>query len=60
MNGESSLPVYSLLNGFRIDHDGEYIIEYAAQKYVYPGLIISGVTILFLILFFIKTGKAKV
>ena len=41
INGQSALPVYSLLNGFRIDKDGEYTVEFKVQKYVYPGLVIS-------------------
>lgn len=45
LNGQTSLPVYSLLNGFKIDQDGEYIVEFSAQKYVYWGLIISLITL---------------
>ncbi len=45
MNGQAPLPVYSLLNGFKIDRDGEYLVEFSAQKYVYIGLIISGITL---------------
>ena len=49
ISGISSLPVYSLLNGFMIDKDGKYIVEFEGQKYVYPGLVISGVTLIILI-----------
>lgn len=45
-NGKSSYPLYSLINGFRVDGDGEYDIYFSAQKYVLPGLIISGVTLI--------------
>ena len=40
INGQTSLPVYSLLNGFRIERNGDYLIEFEAQKYVNIGLII--------------------
>lgn len=42
----SSFPVYSLLNGFVVDQDGEYDVYFKAQKYVYPGLLVSMVTLL--------------
>lgn len=54
VKGQTPLPVYSLLNGFKIDHDGEYIVEIPAQKYVYLGLIISGLSIITLVLVLIK------
>ena len=41
----SSYPVYSLLNGLRIDKDGEYDVYFSPQKYVLPGLVISGTTL---------------
>lgn len=41
MNGQESLPVYSLLNGFRVEKDGQYLVEFEVQKYVLPGLTIS-------------------
>jgi len=56
--GQASLPVYSLLNGFRIQGDGEYIVEFEPQKYVYRGLVITGATIVILILLLLKTRKA--
>lgn len=52
MNGKESVPVYSMLNGFVIEQDGEYIVEYEAQKYVYPGLAISVLTVLTITFFF--------
>lgn len=45
LDNQSSLPVYSLLNGFKIEKNGQYIVEFEAQKYVYPGLVISGLTL---------------
>lgn len=55
INGEQSLPVYSLLNGFRVSRDGDYLVEFEPQKYVYPGLAISVVTLIFLILLLVKS-----
>lgn len=57
LNDKSSLPVYSLLNGFKIDKDGQYTVEFKAQKFVYPGLIISGLTLGALVLFLFKSSK---
>ncbi len=59
MNGQPSLPVYSLLNGYKIDKDGQYIVEFEAQKYVNFGLIISSLTVLILILLLIRYSKSK-
>lgn len=50
INNQYSLPVYSLLNGFRVDGDGEYIVEFEPQEYVYPGLIVSGLTLAVLVI----------
>ncbi len=49
LNGEKPISVYSILNGFKVDHDGEYYLEYEPQRYVYLGLYVSGATVLFLI-----------
>lgn len=49
IDDQTPLPVYSLLNGFKIEKNGQYIVEFEAQKYVYPGLVISGVTVLVLV-----------
>lgn len=57
MNGQTSLPVYSLLNGFKIEKDGQYIVEFEAQKYVFPGLIISAITIFSLLFLLIRSNK---
>lgn len=54
INGQSALPVYSLLNGFRIDKNGEYIVEFEPQKYVYPGLAMSIITIAIIIILLLK------
>ncbi|MBU1031626.1 hypothetical protein KKE03_01740 [Patescibacteria group bacterium] len=55
---KTPLPVYSLLNGFKVENDGEYIVEFEPQKYVYKGLVITGATIVILILLLLKTRKA--
>lgn len=41
LNGKGSTPVYGFLNGFYIDKNGEYILEFEPQKYVLPGLTAS-------------------
>lgn len=46
VNGQSGFPVYSLLNGFRVEKDGQYLVEFEVQKYVIFGLVISGITLL--------------
>lgn len=46
MNGKSPERIYSLLNGFRIEQNGEYNIYFSAQRYVNIGLAISLVTLI--------------
>lgn len=55
INGETSYPIYNLLNGFKIEKDGQYMVEFEPQKYVYPGLIISTLTILTAIFLLFKS-----
>ncbi len=50
LEGKTSYPLYSLINGFRIERDGEYDIIFSAQKYVLPGLAISGLTLILILL----------
>jgi len=45
MGGQKSYPLYSLINGFMVNKDGEYDIYYTPQKYVLPGLLVSGLTL---------------
>ncbi len=40
--------VYSFLNGFFVEKNGTYQVEYSAQKYLNIGLIITGLTCLLL------------
>ena len=46
LDGNSAFPVYGFLNGFTVFEDGEYTIYYEPQKYVVPGLWISGITLI--------------
>ncbi len=57
LNGQTPLPVYSLLNGYRVEKDGEYTIEYEAQKYVNNGLVITLFTLIALSLCVFKAKK---
>jgi hypothetical protein len=54
-----SFPLYSFINGFTIEEDGQYEIFYSPQKYVFPGLIASGLTTVCLIglILFMKETK---
>ena len=45
----NSYPLYSLINGFTISEDGEYDIYFSPQKYVLPGLLVSGVCLVLVI-----------
>jgi len=60
MNGQEPLPVYSLLGMYRVEKDGEYEVEFEAQKYVYPGFIISLLSITgFSVLLFLSCRRKK-
>ncbi len=56
---ESSYPLYSLINGFYIEKDGEYDIYFSPQKYVYPGMIGSGLTLFLAVSTLIISRKKK-
>ncbi len=45
VDGKRAILLYGLINGFEIEKDGEYEVIFEAQKYVLPGLMISGVSI---------------
>lgn len=45
LNGKSSLPVYSSLNGFSIEENGQYYLIFEPQKYVSYSLVLSILTI---------------
>ncbi|MCL4416739.1 MAG: hypothetical protein M1365_08605 [Actinobacteria bacterium] len=59
INNKAPLPVYSLLNGFLIKQDGEYVVEFEAQKYIYLGLIVTSMTVIIILLIFIKSSKSS-
>ncbi len=51
LNSASPIPVYSFLSGFYIDHNGQYTLEYAPQRDVNYGLVVSTIGFVMLILF---------
>lgn len=57
MDGQSAVPVFSLLNGFVVKKDGQYTIEFEAQKYADFGLIIAIVAVLVYLILLIKYGR---
>ncbi|HEX6977264.1 MAG TPA: hypothetical protein VF185_02820, partial [Patescibacteria group bacterium] len=52
LNNSEGLSLYSLINGFEVEKDGDYILEFAPQKYVDVGLIgtLMGILLVILIL----------
>jgi hypothetical protein len=52
-----SLPLYSLVNGFVVEEDGEYDVYFEPQKYVLPGLAISGLTLVCIV--FLATKRRR-
>lgn len=56
-NVQTPLPIYNLLNGFIVEEDGQYTIEYVGQKYVNYGLIISAILTSGLVLILIRNRK---
>lgn len=58
-DGQPPVPVYSLLNGFKVDKDGVYQVSFEAQKGIFLGLIISSLTfvISLIIIFYPKLRK---
>ncbi len=45
LDSKPPIRVYSILNGFLIEKDGEYTLEYSPQRYVYWGLWVSSVSL---------------
>ena len=54
LNGKQPVKTYSLINGFNIDKDGEYDLYYEPQKYVKYGLLLSGITTLLILYFWMR------
>ncbi len=59
LNGQKPVKIYSLLNGFRISENGEYDLYFSAQKYVNYGLVISGITIVVILILILRTKGVK-
>lgn len=56
LSNKKPMAVYSLFNGFEVK-GGEYDIYFTPQKYVLPGLAVSGLTLLVLVGFLLKYRK---
>lgn len=59
LENRQAVPVYSLLNGFRIEKDGVFKLRFKPQDGVYPGLAISAVTLFIILVTLIRTGKGR-
>ena len=57
LNSNKGYSLYSLINGFWIDGDGEYDLYFAPQKYIVPGLIVSLTTLTSCIIFLVCSKK---
>lgn len=44
LNEQGAVPVFSLVNGFWVEENGEYDLYYGPQRYVFPGLVIVVIT----------------
>ncbi len=52
IGGVKSFPLYSLINGFVVTHDGSYFIEFTPQKHIEDGFKVSLFLILIALLIF--------
>ena len=62
LSGKGPLPIYGFLNGYEVSVDGQYILEYEAQRFVYSGIKLSIIVIIlifFVTLIYIKKRNAK-
>jgi hypothetical protein len=59
INGKPGYPLYSLINGFTVEEDGEYDIYFSAQRYVFPGLCVSASTLVVILLYLFVFSKKK-
>lgn len=59
VKGQSSLPVYSFLNGFRIEKEGSFEVVFKSQERVEQGLIVSSATLVIIIGLLIYGKKIK-
>jgi hypothetical protein len=46
LDGRSSVPVYSIFNGFVVDKNGSYLVEYSPHWYMWWGGLISVISLL--------------
>ncbi len=53
LDGKHSTKIYSLVNGFSVENDGEYDVYFEPQKYVLPGLLVSVITFVVLVGYFL-------
>jgi hypothetical protein len=60
LNGQSSKRIYSLLNGFYVDKPGVYTLYFTPQKYIFSGLLISGISLIsVLVTLFVSSRKSN-
>lgn len=59
VNGDGSYPLYSFLNGFWVQKDGEYDVVFSAQKYVNIGFAVSLFSALILLLIFLHLRRKQ-
>lgn len=57
LSGKEPLRVYSILNMFRIEKDGEYDLSFHPQKYILPGLFVSLLFLVFSALVIFKKQR---
>ncbi len=50
LENSNGLPLYSLINGFEVDKDGDYTLKFVPQKYVDVGFVVTLITIFALVL----------
>ncbi len=59
LNGKPPIPVYSLLNGYLVDANGNYELVFTPQNYVIPGAVISIATCICLLTALVYGIKIK-
>lgn len=59
LNGKTPYPLYSFLNGYLIEKDGDYTLEFKPQTYVAFGEILSFLSLGILILLIIYSCKVR-
>lgn len=59
LNGKAPIKTYSFLNGFFLNQNGVYILEYKPQRYVEIGLLISTLSLVILLATIVYTKRFK-